>query len=140
MSTVNSAGLIFFVIGAAFSCLGIIFLIIPPKPAAPITVADQMPTIWGDGIHDDTDGIGALFSGNLFRYRPGAVVITNTEDGKRLFTLQGTYLFPNGFPALPPDGYGPRIIQGVWPVDIRVALESHCEPCVEFSAFGGGAS
>jgi hypothetical protein len=61
--------------------------------------ADLYPTIWGDGVHDDTAGFEAMVCKRLFRYLPDAMIVSRTADGTQLFRLTGTYLLPDGIPV-----------------------------------------
>lgn len=58
-----------------------------------------IPHIWGDGIHDDTDGIEAMVCGRKFTAEPNAVKVTRRVDGTPDFKLTGTYKLPRGLPT-----------------------------------------
>lgn len=52
-----------------------------------------MPTLWGDGIHDDTDALQAALSGKPFRnMRPDNCWIENLPTGTKLVMKRGLYL------------------------------------------------
>lgn len=75
-----------------------------------------VPTIWGDGRHDDTPGFKALMSGQVFRYgSESGIVVSHDETGRQVITLSGTYLLPSG---IPPNTIGSEVI---YPSIYRVA-------------------
>lgn len=70
--------------------------------------SEEVPTIWGDGEHDDTAGFQALMSGHIFRYMPTSnVEITYDETGHQHINLTGAYILPNG---IPPNTIGSEVI------------------------------
>lgn len=73
-----------------------------------------VPTIWGDGTHDDTDGFEALVCQQEFAYAPGTLKVTYDTTGRQHIDVsrERRFLLPHGIPMPRHTEHGVSIYTG----------------------------
>lgn len=59
--------------------------------AGPLPIVPDIPTLWGDGIHDDTAGLQAAIDGREYRQAWDGVIVPAREPDPLLVFPRGDY-------------------------------------------------